>query len=130
MLRQQKNEIIARALKTVENVTIGYILGINDKSLAYGDKIETNIDTLAQKQKKVENQPTTGFIQITEYNKLESIYPIMVAVDENCIFLLVNLRKSYSYKTIAQVNGICREGMAWLKIECDANYDNSQFLIC
>lgn len=50
MLRQQKNEIIARALKTVENVTIGNILGINDKSLAYGDKIETNIDTLAQKK--------------------------------------------------------------------------------
>jgi hypothetical protein len=49
MIRQQKNEIIANALKTVENVTIANISGINDKSLADGDKTEKNIDTLVQK---------------------------------------------------------------------------------
>lgn len=88
----RENEIIERALETVKKATTANISGINNKSLAYRDDPEKDLDTLAQQQKEVENQPTRGFIQITEYNKLQLIDVAIVDVDKNCNFLLVNLQ--------------------------------------
>ena len=53
-------------------------------------------------------------------DKLQLINAVFQDADENCNLDLTK----YSKETIQTSLDVCKKGMAWLKIECDANYDD------
>ena len=65
---------------------------------------------------------TTSNAFTQEQNKLSLINAVFQDANDNCN---IDITK-YSKETIQTSLDICKKSMAWLKVECDVNYDNSQ----
>jgi hypothetical protein len=64
--------------------------------------------------------PTIVNAQLEGVDKIQLINTVFQDASENCNLDITK----YSEKTIQTSLEICKKGMAWLKIECDANYGN------
>lgn len=63
---------------------------------------------------------STSLLVTFAQDKTQLISAVFEDVDENCNLPI----GKYSDNTAQTSLEICKKGMAWLKIECDANYDN------